>query len=309
MGRSLVFLIDVEPDARAENADVPWNATAAALACLADMRERWQQATGAPVHFNWFLRFDPQIEHSYGRTGWVDRCPGLIEEIQKLGDLAGTHIHFWRWHEARRLWYNDFSDPRWLRQSIAQSVEGFREVFGYAPAAARFGDRWVSDAALELLCEYGFAYDLSVEPGVPERWCGGDPLGTAPLPDSRGAPRQPHRFVSPGGSLWMVPLTVTRRDYWLPYHRFPFVQWGAQPFNLVVRPEIVWRDFARELERETAEPLVFVARTGDFNRPKCRASFDAIAQRMLHHPGIAGCRFLRVEAAVERFAAAQAVTV
>jgi hypothetical protein len=59
----VVLCIDVEPDPRlvSRQAPEPWRGYEATQRPMEDWRARFGDATGAPVHFAWFLRMDPQI--------------------------------------------------------------------------------------------------------------------------------------------------------------------------------------------------------------------------------------------------------
>jgi hypothetical protein len=56
------------------------------------------------------------------------------------------------------------------------------------------------------------------------------------------------------------------------------------------------------MERQTAEPIVFVLRSGDLATPGFLANFRFVTQRMARQPDIGGCRFVGVDQAVEEFA-------
>lgn len=302
MARSLVWLIDVEPDNRGDVGQDPWEGSRLALPRLEHWRERWQQETGLPVQLNWFPRFDPQIETTFGRTAWLHQhCGGLLETIARQADLAGVHIHFWRWDERRRRWFNEFLDEPWLQQCIGQSVTGFQEAFGERPIAARFGDRWWSPSAAEAVRAAGILYDLSLEPGQPSRPLTDDRYATAMLPDMRNTARQPHVVETRAGTLWCLPLTMSPGDYWLPQRSFPFLRRATRPFNLVLHPRTLWRQFCDELERQTEEPLVFVVRSGDLRKPAGLDAFEFVLERVTRHPAWRLSRFLRVDTAMERY--------
>lgn len=90
--RSVLFLIDVEPDARkTPDAAGGWEGSESALEYLEDMRSKLEEATGVRVQLNWFLRADPQIERTWGRADWVaEACPRIIRTIVDHGDPSRT---------------------------------------------------------------------------------------------------------------------------------------------------------------------------------------------------------------------------
>jgi hypothetical protein len=314
--RCIVFAIDAEPDGRKRIQGDEWEGTQVALRELAQLRSRIEELSQTPVRLNWFLRFDPQIEATWGRPDWVlEAWPSLIQWIERYGDFTGIHTHFWKWNDHRREWFNDFGDPGWRAECVRRGVEGYRSVFGVRPVACRMGDRWMAGDLIPVLQEQGIRYDLTVEPGIPDHPPFDDPLATAWLPDYRRAPRAPYLpsaadFLVPESNpsreameraVWLVPLTTTEPPRWVPVRRFPFLLKASRPMNLVVHPREVWAHMAREIDRACAEPLVFVLRSGDLCQPGFLANFRYIAERLGRHPGLKHCRFTGVDAAVESF--------
>jgi len=78
--------------------------------------------------------------------------------------------------------------------------------------------------------------------------------------------------------------------------------------NLVLRPRRVWAQLRHELDRDSAEPLVFILRSGDLAQPSWLANFRFVTERLSSHPRMRNCRFVRVDRAVQEFAKAQPVT-
>jgi hypothetical protein len=268
---------------------------------------------------NWFLRFDPQIEATFHRRDWVlEACPTLVPWIERYGDFTGIHTHFWNWNSRRRVWFSDFANPAWQAACVESAVEGYRSVFGTRPIASRFGDRWLSSDLIPVLREQGIRYDVTVEPGLPDHPVPDDPAATAWLPDYRRAPRVPYlpstaNFLTPEPNpsgdvlerpLWLVPLTTTD-PRWRPVWRFPFVLKASRQPNLVLHPRQLWEHLSREMDRNCAEPLVFVLRSGDLGQPRFLSNFRYIAERLSRHPGLKYCRFRGVDAAVEAFCKTQ----
>src|SRR5262245_40627674 len=68
----IVACIDVEPDEREiDTVAKDWCGFEQLTRFLGTFRDRLEQATQAPARFSWFLRIDPQIEHTYGVSWWV----------------------------------------------------------------------------------------------------------------------------------------------------------------------------------------------------------------------------------------------
>ena len=102
MPRNVVFAIDLEPDEYKSGPTDSWRGTHITLAQLSSWRRRLEEQSQAPVDFNWFFRFDPQIERNWGRRDWVfQACPDLLRAVERHADLTGIHVHTWRWDEGR----------------------------------------------------------------------------------------------------------------------------------------------------------------------------------------------------------------
>ena len=318
--RNIIFAIDVEPDGRKTIGHDPWSGLDITLRELSRLRLEIEKLTQSPGRFNFFFRFDPQIERIGGRRDWVLHArPGLIPWLREHGDFAGIHPHFWRWNEHRQQWFTDFADAAWRAHCLHTTIEGYRSVFGMRPIACRFGDACLSNDLIPLLREAGIRYDLTVEPGTPGHPIFDDPHASAWVPDYRRAPRVPYHpsqadFLVPEPQsireasqdpLWLIPMTSTAPAVWTRTRQFPFLQKVSLPPNLVLNPHRLWDHLSAEIERACAEPLVFVLRCGDLVNPVFLRNFYFIAERLAAHPGLRQCRFTGVEEAVENFVKAQ----
>jgi hypothetical protein len=275
----VVLCIDVEPDPR----DVPvpchdpWRGFEAVHDLIESLRDRIARATGAPAHFSWMLRMDPQVQLAYGHAGWVaehyrdDLCSSIA-----AGDEIGLHPHTYRWTDGG--WLIDTEDPAWVLHSVRMSFETYMEHFGRGCSTIRMGDRWMNDLALAEIERLGAKFDLTVEPGaLPERdWSTETPcLGE--LPDYSACPRRPYRpsvatfrdegFVD-SRAMWMIPLSSWTPELgWRGWadeirRRSP---WGPSPPSRerVLYPEgLWWRTFlhlARGVVRRLEQPYLALA--------------------------------------------------
>jgi hypothetical protein len=220
----LLFCFDVEPDERQIdlNARAPWRGFEATFDFFSQLRPRLKQTTGNPVHFNWFLRMDPQVERGYGSATWiVDNYRPLIAKLESRGDELGLHIHATRWNETARSWIADYGDKDWVNYCVESSFTAFEKGLNRGCRSVSFGDRWSSNETVALTEELGAAYFLSVEPGaVP----GGSELGyefTGDWPDYSITPSEPYkpdlndyRRAHKGSSrnLWIVPLSAGKYE-------------------------------------------------------------------------------------------------
>ncbi len=188
----VIMCIDVEPDDREiapfERSD--WKGFEHAYSFFRQLRPRLESATGANVRFSWFLRMDPQIEHTYGSPSWVvSRYPEIIDQLQSDGDELGLHIHSWRWDSIKRRWVADHANQSWVEQCVRTSFAAFQRALGRPCQSFRFGDRWMNNETMSLVEQLGAKFDLSLEPGHKEtRRMNPRELSTGSLPDSRGVP-------------------------------------------------------------------------------------------------------------------------
>ena len=313
--RPIVLIVDVEPDGRAvlDHAD-GWEGSVDALEHLDRLRGKLEDATGAPVRFNWFLRADPQIAGEWGRADWVaEACPRIIRTIEAHGDYRGIHVHMWRWSKERKAWFSDFSDAEWVDECVVTSIDAFRKIFGDAPEANRFGDRWISEDAVGILRRRGIRYDLSVEPGLPDMPIHDDPHATGWLPDFRGAPREPYiplgnNYLIPApatGSedLWMLPLTTTKLA-WRLVRRPPYLVRASRSPNLALDHVSVWRNIRAALDRPAHTPVVIAMRSGDLSNRSFLRNFVHTTSELIRHPALPYCEFTAADEAVNRWRSA-----
>ena len=314
--RPILLLIDVEPDDRKTMAGKSgWESSEDAGDRLEALRARLAAATGRPVHYNWFFRCDPQIERTFGRADYVaGACPHIIRRAAANGDESGIHVHLWRWDETAGHWFNDLTDPAWLDQCLSTSIGAFDRIFGERPRMARFGDRWLSQAAVDAMKSAGIVYDFTVEPGFPGEHIHDDPHATDSLPDFRNAPREPYvplpgnyleaqNGASGSGDFWIVPLTTTKPKLRL-VRRKPWLMRASRSPNLALATSFVWPHIKRLLDSPSRSPVVIVFRGGDLANRKFAANFARTTELLSRHPALAWCEFTTASEAVGRWSSA-----
>jgi hypothetical protein len=258
----VIFCFDVEPDeffidpGRRE----PWPGFEATFAFAERMRPRWEALTGRAARFNWFLRLDPQIAHTYGDAAWVLRhYERQFAVLQSRGDELGIHPHGYRWDAADGAWVLDYGNQPWMEHCVQSSAEHFARVLGRPCRAYRGGDRWNNQATAALVRRLGITYDLTLEPGFDE-----EPLHfpgervTGTVPDMRRVPIMPFQPRADdyqqgvadgangaggadgtnggnGSAAWTIPISTARINPGLMrrvYYRFrypgrQFAMWTA----------------------------------------------------------------------------------
>jgi len=303
----VVLCIDVEPDPRlvSRQAPEPWRGYEATQRSMEEWRARFGDATGAPVHFAWFLRMDPQIAGPYGSASWVaDRYGAHLDAVQRQGDEVGVHPHPYRWSETANTWVHEFADQGWVDHCLEMSLQTFERALGRPCRSMRFGDRWLNTATVNLAERLGIRHDLTLEPGAPSL---PSPMegehATGPLPDYYRVPRVPYipsprefRRASRNRSrtIRMMPLTSA------------CLHLGLQPRRYLARllrngvrhrrqdtPLSMWRlwrapdTFDRMLDRALAAQgrpyLAFAIRADGRERPELADRVDACLRALLVH--------------------------
>ena len=315
--RSVLLVIDVEPDARKTRGGVGgWEGSNTFLGHIQTFRRQLEELTQTRVEFNWFVRLDPQIRETWGKSEWVaEACPELVKHIRDHGDFCGVHPHLWRWHPRRGEWFNELNDPDWTAECLHTSIEAFQRVFHHSPPACRFGDRWLNQHAVDLMRASGIRYDLTVEPGLPAEPLFDDPHATGRLPDYRSLPREPYQpspknFMVPASgeadsSLpWVIPLTTTPPAWRLTRHP-PYVVNASRPPNLSLRSTYVWPHLRTQLDSVTDVPLTMVVRTGDLAAGRFLDNYLRTTGELLRHPALPRCEFTNPAEAVARWQASR----
>jgi len=295
--KPVVFCIDVEPESRtATRADrTQWDSFEEFRRVIDSMRNRLTAATGAAPHFNWFLRLDPQIERMFGSTGWpVHQFRMQLSQLEKLGDEIGLHSHAFRWDDATGSWFTDHGDQQWVSYCVEQGLKAFSSGFGRTPRCFRFGDRWMSNATVELLESYGVLCDLTIEPGNPQQPQIRDyEQATGCLPDYRTTPLFPYQPThedfrvaasTAGRSIWLAPVSVAA----LGVDSFATCNLGLPPSHVIPVIDKALQEYPL---------LVIAARTGDY--PLLREHYQANLEYLLSHPQLNSSEFVTAPAALK----------
>ena len=216
----VVFMMDVEPDERVvRSTSARWPGFESAAGFLQKHRAELEDATGRPVHFNWLLRMDPQIEGAYGSYDWcVSAHREVFDQLIEAGDCFGLHIHTWRRAKRffRSTWLADYQDEAWIEHCIRVAHSSFVDTFGYQPKAFSMGDNFMTNHVMNVMEELGARIDVTMSSGInyaaklvrSEKTAGR-------LPDYRNTPSEPFRpsradATVPGGdsfNVWEAPVT------------------------------------------------------------------------------------------------------
>ena len=320
----VVLCIDVEPDEREIDITAPkeWEGFKKTSGFFIALRSRLEEATQAPVSFSWFVRMDPQIEHAYGQSWWVAKRYGdVIAQLEAAGDEIGLHTHAWRWRQDWHRWIIDHGDQQWVNHCVNMSFEAYQTVFGRSCISFRFGDRWMSDATMDLLEKVGVQFDLTIEPGVKATI---EELHTGSFPDYTDSPRYPYRPSQKNltkddpmqaRGLWIIPLsTGTRSDCFTAIkHVALTLGVGLQSpdenlhLNLALQPR--WfRKFVNKLIAADNCYLAPVVRTDVGVNRVAMNHMERNVKFILSHPLLKHFTFVRPAKAVELLTRAASIT-
>lgn len=291
----VVLAIDVEPDGKPEGSNAPilLDGFRATLEWLEDLRTHLAAATGGPVRYAWFLRMDPQIETMGGTADALAR--GVLPEladVRRRGDGIGLHTHAGRWDMARGRWLVDHGNPGWIEHCVRTAFAAYEGVFGVTCQQHRFGDRWVSPEALDLLAELGAVVDLSEEPGK-GRVARVDTTAdaTGEIPSYRHLRSEPRTHRDP--RLWLLPLTSADPGpaLALPIRVARWARFAGQPLHRPLTlnrawrsPDAYWSVVERALSRQRAPYLALAIRSDFVLRPDMtgmRPLLEALPRRAL----------------------------
>jgi hypothetical protein len=228
------LLIDAEPDGFFidPSEQTAWYGFEAAVERLGAFRARLA-GRGRPAAFSWFVRADPQVEHTYGDAGWAfQRYGAALAGLEAAGDEVGLHVHGYRWVSEADDWLVDHGNAAWMEHAARLGAAAFEAAMGRRCRCFRFGDRWFSAAAFDVLRELGIACDMTVEPEMAAApTFHADHAATGEIPAAAGAPREPYYPLPgdplrPGGEpsgLVEVPLSVSPvPERWAPVQRAPW---------------------------------------------------------------------------------------
>jgi hypothetical protein len=316
----ILICVDVEPREREIDSTChkDWEGFEEVCKFLNGIRARLEKATQAPASFSWFLRMDPQIEHTYGVSWWVaQRYREIIAQLELAGDEIGLHTHAWRWNESANRWVIDHADQQWIEHCVRRSFEAYRAALGRPCLSFRFGDRWMNNETIDLLEKLGVKFDLTLEPGMKEKPALVlEELHTGSLPDYTYAPTRPYKpskrdFRKESRTrkrgLWMMPLSTERKiDGFARVKRTAL----ALGVDLDRRHETIQLNLGldgpafRELMNglvnvRRASYLAPVMRTDVGADPRLRGNVEENMECLLSHPLARRFRFVRPADAIE----------
>lgn len=321
----VILCVDVEPDERQIDlhARAPWRGFEASCEYFSQLRSRLQEVTRSPVHFNWFLRMDPQVEQGYGSATWtVDHYRSLLSDLESNGDELGLHIHATRWNETAQRWVGDYGDEGWVSECVRSSFIAFENALKRPCESVSLGDRWSSNQTVALVEQLGAKYFLSIEPGAHPT---GAEMGyefTGQWPDYAATPTRPYHPSQEdytrerkrsARNLWMIPLSAGKYEgektfrLWRLKRLAKAVGVDGQrhsestTLRLHIPPEVFRRVIGGLLNISNVHYLAMVVRSEVcFEQPK-RARLEENMEFLLQHPQVSRFRFVRPDEAINLF--------
>jgi hypothetical protein len=218
---AVVFCIDVEPDEVTPNRDRPerWLGYERTSRLAVEWRQRFEQETGSPAQFSWFVRADPQVEQVYGSASWpFEQYQRYLSEAQLAGDEIGLHVHAGRWFGTQGRWVEDFGDPTWVEECLSVGCAAFQAGLGERCHSIRFGNHFMDQRASDCLERLGVSFDLTLEPLARKRaYLNTQQPMTGLLPDYSRIPRRAYRRSKHSfqtqddertSGLWILPVST-----------------------------------------------------------------------------------------------------
>jgi hypothetical protein len=302
-----IWRIDIEPDEfPSASASSSWSGFVAMVALLRELRQRLADRSGVAGHPTWFVRFDPDLERSYGRVdAVVDEHRGLIDELRAQHDPFGVHVHYHRWDERRNVPFSDHADLLWITHCFDAAAKTFERCFGEPVRRSSQGGYFLHERVVDRAIAAGVEVDVTAEPGLPAK--AADPsLGayaTAATSDFRFFPRRPYYpsrtslgvpAASPATarSILIVPLTaydyetalipwprqIARRVLHRPRQHLPLNPWKAWR-----DPKTYWDLVARATDEGPAPYFAFAIRTDGPDSPSHQRA-RALLEYLPSHP-------------------------
>lgn len=306
-----IFRIDVEPDGFFIDRwkQTPWKGFEGTVDFIDDARLRIAAATGAPAHFTWLFRMDPQIAEVYGRPDWaVTHYPSWPRQFVEDGDEIGLHTHAYRWIAERKRWSLDHANQVWVDHCVRISFDAFRRSFGRDCLSFSFGDRWMNNQTFELIASLGVRYELTVEPGAEERPSYHmNELFTGTLPAYANVPRYPYRpsrrdFRVAGPERTSGPWIIPMSTGYLPRGLIRTFYYAVRDREIrkgeycTLNPMLDHRAFSTLVHRALAEGrqpfLSLVTRTDAFAEPGSLRNIRRNLDWLLRRPDIGRFRFV-----------------
>jgi hypothetical protein len=258
------------------------------------------------------VRLDPQVGIGYGNAAWgAERYSDFFDEYRSKGDEIGIHVHTYNWSKAKEAWIDDCGNDEWTAYCLRSSHDSFTQAFGSEPRCVRFGNFWLSTAAVNQAEELGLEFDLTIEPGLnAANWGGGKkPIETGVTPDYYRVPRVPyaparHDFKkrhrdSGARSITMMPLTAAHRSLGWSLRdvrrRLGRIRRNGFAARHQEEPLSMWRHwtgkdhFGAMLDRALAlqdRPYLAFAVRSDINGADF-AAYDGCLNALLEHPAAA----------------------
>ncbi len=246
----IAVVVDVDPDwrnaetnGRPSVGDMRWEGLRQGVPRLLHLLSDIRDPDGRNVRFTWMLRADEQMANAYDDPAYLaDEFAPFWEARLRAGDEIGWHPHAWRFSERDKIWYQERSDPDWIRICLK---EGFSALSRRFPIrVAKTGWTYHNNLSMQIFSELGVRFDLSALPGMVYR--GSIPGTDYPMGeyDWGRTPQEPYHprpddYQVPGDSHALPILEI-------PNWTYPVGGFRRLDHRLRGRS---WRDFANPAKR------------------------------------------------------------
>src|SRR6267378_1886108 len=168
----IAVVVDVDPDWRGSFTNgrpyvgqMRWEGLREGVPQLLRLLSNIRDLDGRNVRFTWMLRADEQIANAYGDPGYLaDEFAQFWRSRLDAGDEIGWHPHTWRFSERDKIWYQERSDPDWIRNCLKDGFSALSRRFPIR--VAKTGWTYHDNLSMQVFSDLGVKVDLSALPGM-----------------------------------------------------------------------------------------------------------------------------------------------
>jgi hypothetical protein len=120
----------------------------------------------SPV-FTWLLRADHQIREMCSAYDYVlTQHRDFLRGLERSGDELGWHPHFWRYDDAKKLWYQEHADIDWQVAVLEEAWAAYQQALPGRGRTVRTGWTYHNNRTFATLDRLGVTVDISAIPGI-----------------------------------------------------------------------------------------------------------------------------------------------
>lgn len=220
----IVVVVDVDPDWRTKGtvgapnrSEMGWRGIEVGVPSMLELAGRLRDPFGSGVRFTWLLRSDTQMATLFGDPAFVaDKFGDFWRTRLSVGDEVGWHPHAWRYSEKIGRWYQERTDPDWLKECLREGFQSLSRRFRIRSAKPGWTSH--SNLTMRLFSDVGVQVDLSALPGMRYDAGSASTAWTWGSYDWSRAPSEPYHpseddYQSPGNGRSLAILEMPNRTF------------------------------------------------------------------------------------------------